>query len=59
LNRLPPKIPSILGTSENHLEPSLDYMLDGQKLSSQTLEALLAFWQQRAGAHVMQEHHVA
>jgi hypothetical protein len=26
-------------------------MLNTQKLSSQTLEALLAFWQQRAGAH--------
>jgi hypothetical protein len=37
--------------SENHLGPSLDYMLDAQKLPSQTLDALLAFWQQRAGAH--------
>jgi hypothetical protein len=26
-------------------------MLDAQKLPSQTLEALLAFWQQHAGAH--------
>jgi hypothetical protein len=26
-------------------------MLDAQKLTSQTLEALLAFWQQHAGAH--------
>jgi hypothetical protein len=26
-------------------------MLDAQKLPSQTLEALLAFWQQLAGAH--------
>jgi hypothetical protein len=26
-------------------------MLDAQKLLSQTLEALLAFWQQRAGEH--------
>jgi hypothetical protein len=26
-------------------------MLDAQKLLSQTLEALLAFWQQHAGAH--------
>jgi hypothetical protein len=51
LKRLPPKIPSILGTSENHLGPSLDYMLHAQKLPSQTLEALLAFWQQHAGAH--------
>jgi hypothetical protein len=40
-----------LETSENHLGPSLDYMLDAQKLPSQTLEALLVFWQQRAGAH--------
>jgi hypothetical protein len=29
-----------LGTSENHLGPSLDYMLDAQNLPSQTLEAL-------------------
>jgi hypothetical protein len=35
--------------------PSLDYMLDSQKLPSQTLEALLAFWQQRAGAHCRAE----
>jgi hypothetical protein len=40
-----------LGTSENHLGPSLVYMLDAQKLPSQTLEALLAFWQQHASAH--------
>jgi hypothetical protein len=26
-------------------------MLDAQKLLSQTLEALLTFWQQHAGAH--------
>jgi hypothetical protein len=26
-------------------------MLDAQKLLSQTLKALLAFWQQHAGAH--------
>jgi hypothetical protein len=26
-------------------------MLDAQKLPSRTLEALLAFWQQHAGAH--------
>jgi hypothetical protein len=31
--------------------PSLDYMLDAQKLTRQTLEALLAFWQQHEGAH--------
>jgi hypothetical protein len=36
------KIPSILGTSENHLGPSLDYMLDAKKLPSQTLEALFS-----------------
>jgi hypothetical protein len=30
--------------------PSLDYIVDAQKLPSQTLEALLVFWQQRAGA---------
>jgi hypothetical protein len=35
----------------NHLGPSLDYMLDAQKLPSETLEALLAFWQQHADAH--------
>jgi hypothetical protein len=32
-----------------NLGPSVDYMLDAQELSSQTLEALLAFWQQRVG----------
>jgi hypothetical protein len=41
----------MLGTSENHLGPSLDYMLDAQKLHSQTLKELLAFWQQHVGAH--------
>jgi hypothetical protein len=51
LKLLHPKIPSMLGTSENHLGPSMDYMLDAQKFSSQTLEELLAFWQQHAGAH--------
>jgi hypothetical protein len=38
--RFPPKNSSVLETSENHLGPSLDYMLDAQKLPSQTLEAL-------------------
>jgi hypothetical protein len=41
----------MLGTSENHVGPSLDSMLDAQKLPSQTLEELLAFWQQHAGVH--------
>jgi hypothetical protein len=45
----------MLGTSENHWQPSLGYMLDAQKLPSQTLEALLAFWQQHAGAHCLAE----
>jgi hypothetical protein len=45
--RFPPKNSFSFGNKW----PSLDYMLDAQKLPSQTLEALLAFWQQRAGAH--------
>jgi hypothetical protein len=40
----------MLGTSKNLSKPSLNYMLDAQKLPSQTLEALFAFWQQYAGA---------
>jgi hypothetical protein len=38
-----------LGTSENHFGPSLDFMLDAQKLPSQALEALLAFCQAACG----------
>jgi hypothetical protein len=43
----------MLSTSENPLGPSLDSMLDVQKLPSQTLEVLLAFWQQYAGAQTV------
>jgi hypothetical protein len=51
LKRLPPKNSFNFGNNQNHLWPSLDYMLNAQKLPSQTLEALLAFCQQHAGAH--------
>ena len=37
---------STLGTFENHLGPSLDYMLAAENVPSQTLEAFLAFRQQ-------------
>jgi hypothetical protein len=43
----------MLRTSENHLGPSLDFMLDAQKLPSRTLESLRAFWQQHAGAQTV------
>jgi hypothetical protein len=39
----------MLRTSEKHLGPSLDSVLDAQKLPNQTLEELLAFWQQHEG----------
>ena len=38
----------MLGISENHLGPSLNYMLDAQKSPTQTLEASFAFRRQRA-----------
>jgi hypothetical protein len=51
LKRLPPKNSFNFGNKLKSLGASLDYMLDAQTLPSQTLEALLAFWQQHAGAH--------
>jgi hypothetical protein len=49
-----------LGTSENHSEPSLDYMLDAQKLPIQTtLEALLASGSSMRARIVVQEHHAS
>jgi hypothetical protein len=43
----------MLETSKNHLGPSLDYMLDNQKLPTQILEASFAFRQKHAGAQTV------
>jgi hypothetical protein len=44
----------MLGTSENHLGPSLNNMLDVQKLPRQTPEAQLALWRQHASTRTAQ-----
>ena len=48
-----PKIPSVLGTSENHLKPSLDYMLDAGVL---TWANATHKWSLHAGWHLHIPH---
>ena len=52
-----PKIPSMLGTSENHLGPILVYMLDAQKLPSQLLKHCFYSDNSVWACIVMQENH--